>query len=112
MLSTTRKPKPRVHPRSLDALFPRPKVKRCAHGHSQTPEWRPSWGCSTCRKQEEEFTRRQWERTEERKSAARVERLTEAAKLPRLPDPYLLRDHSGRVVGIFRAGGRRRRRRA
>lgn len=103
--------KSRVHPRSLDALFPRPKVKRCLAGHSQTPEWRPAHGCSTCRKNEKEFARRQWERTDERRNAARVERETEAAKLARLPDPYVLRDYHGRVVGTYRAGGRRRQRR-
>lgn len=109
-MPTARK-KPRVHPRSLDALFPRPKVKRCPAGHSQTPEWRPIHGCSTCRKNEEEFARRQWERTEERRNAARVEREAEAAKLTPLPDPYILRDFHGRIVGIYRTGGRRRTRR-
>ena len=42
------------HPRSLDVLFPRPKVKRCIGGHSQTPEWRPMHGCSTCCKEQAE----------------------------------------------------------
>jgi hypothetical protein len=91
--------KPRLHPRSLDALFPRPAIKRCPAGHSQTPDWKPQRGCSTCRKAEEE-------RTDERRNAARVERETELAKLTRLPDPYVLTDYHGRVVGRFRAGGR------
>ena len=27
-------------------------MKRCAWGHTQTPEWRATHGCSTCRKRE------------------------------------------------------------
>lgn len=49
---TPRKP----HPRSLDALFPRPKkpaVKRCARGHRQQPDWRPTMGCPFCALYEE-----------------------------------------------------------
>jgi hypothetical protein len=103
----TRKPKPYRHPRSLDALFPRPVVKRCARGHSQTPEWRMSWGCSTCRKEEEAFAARQLERTYERQISAAVERKAWQKALPQLPDPYVLRDFHGRVVGVYRAAARR-----
>ncbi len=55
-------PRKKPHPRSLDALFPRPArkvaVKRCAWGHSQTPDWRTVQGCSTCRKREEAEAKR------------------------------------------------------
>jgi hypothetical protein len=43
--------KSRPHPRSLDALFPRPKkppVKRCPAGHSQSQRWKPGDACLTC----------------------------------------------------------------
>lgn len=48
-------PRKRPHPRSLDALFPRPKkppVKRCGAGHRMGVDWRPVMGCKTCRDQE------------------------------------------------------------
>lgn len=101
------------HPRSLDALFPPPKITRCLRGHSQTPGW--TGPCSTCDKEEAEFARRQWERTDERKNAARVEREAELAKLKPLPDPYILYTHDGRRQ-VFHAArgpkpGRRIRRR-
>lgn len=104
-----RKTKSKPHPRSLDALFPKPKVKRCPRGHSQTPEWRPSRGCSTCIKEEAEFAARQWERTEARKNASRIERETEAAKLRPLPDPYILWSHDGRRQVFHAARGPRQR---
>jgi hypothetical protein len=47
-------PRKTRHPRSLDALFPRPKpppVKRCPAGHRMGVDWRPVMGCSTCRKE-------------------------------------------------------------
>jgi hypothetical protein len=103
--------KKRPHPRSLDALFPRPKVKRCHAGHSQTPEWRASWGCSTCRKEEEEFARRQWERTDARLNAARLEREEWSAGLGPPPIVMTIRTHDG-TVQTFHPGPRRRRRRA
>lgn len=95
--------KPYRHPRSLDALFPRPKVRRCSRGHSQTPEWKAHHGCSTCRKQDEEAA----ERERLRAGAAKAEREAARAALRPLPDPYVLRDYHGRIVGTFRAGGRR-----
>lgn len=42
--------KKRPHPRSLEALFPIPKVSRCPRGHGQTPMWKRHHGCQTCRK--------------------------------------------------------------
>ncbi len=47
-------PRKRPHPRSLDALFPKPKVrpvKRCPAGHRMGVDWRPVMGCKTCRDQ-------------------------------------------------------------
>ena len=48
-----RKKKP--HPRSLDALFPRPKkpaVKRCPNGHRQGAAYRPGDPCVVCERDE------------------------------------------------------------
>lgn len=45
------RPPRKTHPRSLDALFPRPKkpaVKRCPAGHRQTQKWRPGDSCTAC----------------------------------------------------------------
>jgi hypothetical protein len=47
----TRKQRP--HPRSLDVLFPKVRVKRCFRGHTQTPEWKALHGCQACRKEGE-----------------------------------------------------------
>lgn len=44
-------PRKRRHPRSLDALFPRPKkppVKRCPAGHRQTQKWKNGSPCLAC----------------------------------------------------------------
>lgn len=40
----------RPHPRSLDALFPRPRVRirRCINGHGQSPAWIPGSVCRAC----------------------------------------------------------------
>lgn len=106
--------KAKPHPRSLDALFPKPKVKRCARGHSQTPEWKPTHGCSTCAKIDEaarlvaEVKARMIDDPDEGKR----EREAWAATLTPLPDPYVLRCTDGSRPQVFRAGGRRRRRRA
>lgn len=105
--------KAKPHPRSLDALFPKPKVKRCARGHTQTPEWRAAHGCSTCAKIDEaarlvaEVKARMIDDPDEGKR----EREAWASVLPPLPDPYVLYSHDGRRQ-VFRAGGGRRRRRA
>lgn len=108
-MPTTRKPPPkRPHPRSLDALFPLPKVQKCARGHTQTPQWKRHHGCSTCRKQEEAA---RLAFSAEAKVQARREREQATEQLRPLPDPYVLRDYHGRVVGTFRAGGRGRRKR-
>lgn len=101
-MPTTRKPK-RPHPRSLDALFPKPKVRRCGRGHGQTPEWRPSRGCSTCRKQDDERALDE----QLRQYAGAAEREKWRAILPPLPDPYVLRCTDGTRPQVFRACGRR-----
>lgn len=89
-----------------------PKVQRCTRGHSQTPEWKRHHGCSTCRKQDAQAEAAALAMSAEAKLVAKREREAATAQLRPLPDPYILRDYHGRVVGIFRAGGRRRRRRA
>lgn len=106
--------KKRPHPRSLDALFPKPKVKRCARGHTQTPEWRPLHGCSTCRKidEAEAYRAEVMARMIDDPDEGKRERESWAAVLPRLPDPYVLRCTDGSRPQVFRAGGGRRRRRA
>jgi hypothetical protein len=50
--TTRKRPPAKPHPRSLDALFPVPKVQKCTRGHTQTPAWKRHHGCSTCRKQD------------------------------------------------------------
>lgn len=45
------RPPRKTHPRSLDALFPRPKkppIKRCPAGHRQTQKWRAGDACLAC----------------------------------------------------------------
>lgn len=110
-MPATRKPA-RPHPRSLTALFgPPPKPRRCTRGHTQTPEWKPRHGCSTCEKQNAAM--REVALAQEAVVRAQREReRAEATKaLPALPDPYVLRDYHGRVVATYRAGGRGRKRR-
>lgn len=50
-------PPPRKrHPRSLDALFPRPKkppIKRCPKGHRQTQKWIRGTACRACLAEQE-----------------------------------------------------------
>jgi hypothetical protein len=89
-----------------------PKVQKCTRGHTQTPAWKRHHGCSTCRKQDAIAEAAMLALSAEAKLLAKREREEAAAQLRPLPDPYHLRDHSGRIVGTFRAGGRRRRRRA
>jgi hypothetical protein len=43
-----RPPRRKPHPRSLDALFPKPAVKRCPAGHRQTQKYRPGDDCLAC----------------------------------------------------------------
>lgn len=53
-MSLHRRSAPKPHPRSLDALFPKPRtvpkaaVKVCARGHRQSVHWQPMIGCSAC----------------------------------------------------------------
>lgn len=102
----------RPHPRSLDALFPKPRVKRCPAGHTQSPDWRATRGCSTCRRIEdaERLVAEVKARMIDDPDEGKREREAWAAVLPSLPDPYVLHSRDGRQV--FRAGGRGRRRRA
>lgn len=99
-------PRKKPHPRSLDALFPVPAVKRCARGHSQTPQW--TGPCSTCRKIEEAESRVQW--VKDNQLEAKAEREAASAALKPLPDPYVLWTHDG-TRQVFRAARGRRRRR-
>lgn len=92
------KPK-RPHRRSLDALFPRPKVKRCVHGHSQTPEWKPHHGCLTCRSMDARVAETAWDAQQE----AKAERLRESAKLRSLPSVYVMTPTHG-PPQVFRPG--------
>lgn len=65
------RPPRKTHPRSLDALFPRPKkpaVKRCPAGHRQTQKWRPGDACLAC------------DLDRERKERAALDALTGAAE--------------------------------
>lgn len=65
------RPPRKTHPRSLDALFPRPKkpaVKRCPAGHRQTQKWRPGEACLAC------------DQDRERKERAARDALTGAAE--------------------------------
>jgi hypothetical protein len=82
-----------------------PKKRKCARGHGQSPEWKATHGCSTCRKQDADSA----ERERLAAGAAKAEREAARAALRPLPNPYVLRDYSGRIVGTFRAGGRPRR---
>jgi hypothetical protein len=105
-----RKPKPYRHPRSLDALFPAPKPKRCSRGHSQTPEWRAIHGCSTCRKIEQAEARKaevMARSLDPLYDEGKAEREHWKRVLPRLPDPYVLHSRDGRPQ-VFRSGGGRR----
>lgn len=77
-----------------------------------------SWGCQTCRKNEEEFAARQAERTAERKGANRREREEWQALLGPPPAALEMRETStGRLIRFTipphmqrRPGSRRRRR--
>lgn len=106
-MPNTRKPK-RPHPRSLDALFPAPKVKRCSRGHSQTPEWKKWHGCSTCKKQDAALAEMAEIYRLERQQAATAERLEWQRKLPTLPAVYDMRSTKGELQRFY-PGPRRRR---
>lgn len=99
------------HPRSLDALFPRVRVRRCPRGHTQTPDWRASQGCSTCDKADAAFDRLQRE-IEER------ERADQARPVPLLPASFQMVCGDGKVLKFSipkhlqrKPGSRRARRR-
>lgn len=90
-------PPRKPHPRSLDALFPRPPrvpIKRCAYGHTQTPGWRAVTGCSTCN----ERVRRETERSNLTGDAGRAEREAWYRDNP-VPDVLTMVETStGRVI--------------
>lgn len=99
----TRK-KARPHPRSLDALLPVVRVKRCARGHTQTPTWKAHHGCSTCKKLDALRAETEWATQQE----AAAERAHWRTVLPRLPAVYEMRtSREGKLVR-FSPGPKRR----
>lgn len=77
------------------------------------PDWRPTRGCSTCRKIDEAEARlaEVKARSLDPMDEGCAEREHWKQVLPTLPDPYVLHSHDGRQQ-VFRAGGGRRRRMA
>ncbi len=70
-------PRKRPHPRSLDALFPRPRtvpkkaVKLCPNKHRQSASWTPSKTCVRC--EQDAAQRRAENGAVEREEPVRVE---------------------------------------
>ena len=99
MAWTKAKKRKAQHPRSLDALFPRPKVRRCARGHSQTPEWRPTRGCLTCRRIDQERENALLFAADGARRAAVAEREHWRQVLPKLPAVIEWRTvHEGKLI--------------